>query len=221
MLHKNTFDFIKELAKNNNREWFAANKQRYEELREQDLFPFIAQLIKELAAIDPEFSADTEPKKALLRIYRDIRFSPNKDPYKKHYGIAFDIKGYSETTQSYYLHIEQGNSFFGAGFWQPEAHILKMVREEIDYNGSEFLEVVNNKEFKSVFKLSEEGKLKKAPKGYESDHPQIEWLKLKSFAAMYPIADSEFLKPGIVNKLKTAFAAVQPFILFLRKATAA
>lgn len=219
MLNKKTFDFIKDLAQNNNREWFAAHKQRYEEAKAV-LFPFIAVLIKELAAIDPEFSDATEPKKALLRIYRDIRFSPNKDPYKRHYGIAFDIKGYNETTQSYYLHIEPGNCFFGAGFWQPEAHILKMVREEIDYNGAEFLEIINHPEFKAMFRLSEEGKLKKAPKGYEPSHPQIEWLKLKSFAAMCPIADSEFLKPTIVDKLITAFATIQPFMLFLRKATA-
>lgn len=218
MLNKKTFDFLDLIARNNNREWFATNKNLYEEAK-ADLFPFIAKLIKELAKIDPEFSADIEPKKALLRIYRDIRFSPNKEPYKKHYGIAFDIKGYSETTQSYYLHIEPGKCFLGAGFWQPEPHILKMVREEIDYNGSEFLAIVNHPDFKKNFSLYEEGKLKKAPKGYEPDHPQIEWLKLKSFAAMHPIADSEFLKPTIVDKLITALVAIQPFILFLRKAT--
>ncbi|RZJ70967.1 MAG: TIGR02453 family protein, partial [Flavobacterium sp.] len=93
MLKKETFDFLNLIAANNNREWFASNKHLYEEAKE-DLFPFIAKLIKEFSAIDPHYAADTEPKKALMRIYRDVRFSKNKDPYKLNYGIAFDVKGY-------------------------------------------------------------------------------------------------------------------------------
>lgn len=218
MLNKKTLDFLKILSENNNREWFAENKYLYEEAK-ADLFPFIAKLIKELAAIDPQFSADTEPKKALMRIYRDVRFSKNKDPYKKNYGIAFDVKGYGPNTAAYYLHLQPGNSFFGVGFWQPESSVLKMIREEIDYNTSEFLDVINAKEFKNTYRLSQEDKLKKAPKGYEVTHPEIELLKLKSFIAIYSIADEEFFKPTIVDKLITAFKTIQPFVLFLRKAT--
>ncbi|RZL32922.1 MAG: DUF2461 domain-containing protein, partial [Pedobacter sp.] len=175
--------------------------------------------IKEFAAIDPQYAADTEPKKALMRIYRDVRFSKNKDPYKLNYGIAFDVKGYGPKTPSYYLHLQPGACFFGVGFWQPEAAVLKKIREEIDYSTEEFLEIVNDTKFKQTYKLSEEDKLKKAPKGYEIDHPQIEFLKLKSFIATFSIADSEFLKPTIVDKLITAFVTIQPFVLFLRKAT--
>lgn len=218
MLNKKTFDFLKNIAENNNREWFAENKHLYEEAK-ADLFPFIAALIKELAAIDPQYPADTEPKKALMRIYRDVRFSKNKDPYKTNYGIAFDVKGYGPNTPSYYLHLQPGNCFFGVGFWQPEATVLKMIREEIDYNTAEFVEIINAKTFKDNYKLSKEDTLKKAPKGYEVDHPQIELLKLKSFISIYKIADSEFLKPSIVDKLITAFTTIQPFVLFLRKAT--
>lgn len=218
MIQKKTLNFLEQIAENNTREWFAENKHLYEEAK-ADLFPFIATLIKELSAIDPEFSADTEPKKALMRIYRDVRFSKNKDPYKKNYGIAFDVKGYGPHTPSYYLHLQPGNCFFGAGFWQPEPQVLKMIREEIDYSTSEFLATINNKAFTDIYKLSQEDKLKKAPKGYEVDHPQIDLLKLKSFIAIYPIADSEFFKPSIVDKLINAFVSIQPFILFLRKAT--
>ncbi|MFA6275208.1 MAG: DUF2461 domain-containing protein [Pedobacter sp.] len=220
MIKPKTLSFLTELAENNNREWFAENKYLYEEAK-ADLFPFIAKLIKELAAIDPQFSADTEPKKALMRIYRDVRFSKNKDPYKKNYGIAFDVKGYGPNTAAYYLHLQPGNCFFGVGFWQPESSVLKMIREEIDYNTSEFLDVINAKEFKSIYKLSQEDKLKKAPKGYEITHPEIELLKLKSFIAIYSIPDAEFFKPTIVDKLITAFKTIQPFVLFLRKATTA
>jgi len=218
MLNKETFDFLDLVVANNNREWFAENKHLYEQAKE-DLFPFIAKLIKELAAIDTQYSADTAPKKALMRIYRDVRFSKNKAPYKNNYGIAFDVKGYGPNTPSYYLHIQPNNCFFGVGFWQPEVSVLKMIREEIDYSSSELLEIIEDKDFSKIYKLSEEDKLKKAPKGYEITHPQIELLKLKSFIAIYPIADSEFLKPTIVNKLITAFKIIQPFVLFLRKAT--
>jgi uncharacterized protein (TIGR02453 family) len=94
----------------------------------------------------------------------------------------------------------------------------KMIREEIDYNTSEFLEVINDKKFTSTYRLSQEDKLKNAPKGYEIDHPAIDLLRLKSFIAIYDLPDEEFFKETIVDKLITAFATIQPFILFLRKA---
>jgi uncharacterized protein (TIGR02453 family) len=218
MLQKKTFDFLELLRKNNNREWFAEHKHLYEEAK-TDLFVMIAELIKEFSAIDPQYPADVEPKKALMRIYRDVRFSKNKDPYKLNYGIAFDVKGYGPHTPSYYLHIQPGSCFFGVGFWQPESQILKLIREEIDYNAAECLEIITSKDFNRIYKLSEEDKLKKAPKGYDVDHPQIELLKLKSIIAIYKIEDKEFFEPTIVNKLKTAFEIIQPFVVFLRKAT--
>lgn len=217
MLNKTTFDFLRELSENNNREWFAKNKHRYEEAK-VDLFALITPLIKGFSAIDPQFSADTEPKKCLLRIYRDIRFSPNKAPYKKNYGIAFDVKGYGPTTPSYYIHLEPGSCFFGAGFWMPESHVVKKIREEIDYSSDEFLDIVNDKAYKNIYTLSTEDTLKKAPKGYEVDHPMIAYLKLKSFISIYPLKEEDFFKKDIVDKLINAFKTIQPFILFLRKA---
>ncbi|MNL29360.1 hypothetical protein D3C87_1510410 [compost metagenome] len=154
----------------------------------------------------------------MLRIYRDVRFSKNKDPYKNNYGIFFAVKGKGVNEPGYYLHIQPGACFFAAGFWMPEAADLKKIREEIDYNTSEFLDIIAAKDFKNTFQLSQEDKLKKAPKGYETDHPQIEILKLKSFIATFPIKDEEFFKPEIVNKLKNAFKSVYPFIVFLRNA---
>ena len=219
MIKPETLGFITDVAENNNREWFAENKERYETARE-DVLSFIALLIPELAAVDKEFPADMPAKKCLMRIYRDVRFSKNKDPYKNNYGTSFRVKGKGVPEPEYYLHIQPGNSFLAAGFWMPEAAVLKKIREEIDYNTSEFLDIINAGDFKKIYKLSEEDKLKKAPKGYENDHPQIELLKLKSYIAIYPLKDEEFLKPGIVDKLKNAFKSVYPFILFLRNAMA-
>lgn len=216
MIKPDTLAFLKDLNRNNNREWFAEHKQRYEAAKE-DVLRFIEELIPLLASADPQFPADTQAKRCLLRIYRDVRFSKNKDPYKNNYGITFS-KGKGPSEPGYYLHIQPGECFFAAGTWMPEPAELKMIREEIDYNASEFVEILNNKDFNTLFQLSDENKLKKAPKGYEADHPQIELLKLKSFTAIYPFDEKELFKPSIIDKLETAFKAVRPFVVFLRNA---
>jgi len=218
MIKPETLDFIKDVAENNNRDWFAANKSRYEASK-ADVLTFVDLLIPELSAVDPSFPADLPAKKCLMRIYRDVRFSKNKDPYKNNFGISFRVKtGVPEP--EYYLHIQPGNSFLAAGFWMPEADILKKIREEIDYNASDFLNIIESDAFRNTFKLSEEDKLKKAPKGYESDHAQIELLKLKSYIAIHPLKDAAFQKSTIVSQLKTAFQTVYPFVVFLRNAVA-
>ncbi|WP_285010465.1 DUF2461 domain-containing protein [Pedobacter faecalis] len=217
MIRPESLQFIADVAENNDREWFAENKHRYEDAK-ANVLAFVEQLIPELAAVDPEFPLDTPAKKCLLRIYRDVRFSKNKDPYKTNYGISFTAKGKGTPQPGYYLHIQPGECFFAAGFWMPESHVLKKIREEIDYNTTEFLEIIDAPEFRKRFSLSDEDKLKTAPKGYEASHPQIELLKLKSFIAIYPLKEKDFLQPAIVDKLKTAFEAVYPFMLFLRNA---
>jgi uncharacterized protein (TIGR02453 family) len=219
MIKAETLNFIRDVAENNDRDWFAENKDRYETAR-VDLFAFIDKLIPLLAATDPAFSIETPAKKCLMRIYRDVRFSKNKDPYKNNFGISFNVKSGGVPNPEYYLHLQPGKSFFGVGFWMPEAAVLKKIREEIDYNTDEFLEIVNAGSFSKTFSLSKEDTLKNAPKGYEINHPQIEFLKLKSFIAIYPFTDKEILDNGIVDKLKSAFENIQPFVLFLRNAVA-
>lgn len=218
MLKLSTLEFLKLIAQNNNREWFNANKKLYEDAK-QDIYAFIEKLIPIFSAIDPHYPAEATAKKVLMRIYRDVRFSKNKNPYKLNYGLAFDVKNYGPRTPSYYVHIQPGSCFFGVGFWQPEAEVLKQIREEIDYSAEKFLAIVENPNFKKYFHISQEDKLKTTPKGYEKDHPQIEFLRLKSFIAVMPIEEKEFLRDEIVEKLKTAFQNIQPFVLFLRDAT--
>ncbi|SDC52089.1 DUF2461 domain-containing protein [Pedobacter soli] len=216
MLKKETLNFIKDVAENNNREWFAANKDVYEAAKE-DALALAAAIIPELAKIDPILSAEADPKKTLLRIYRDVRFSKNKDPYKNNYGMWFSTKkGGNEP--GYYLHIQPGKSFVAGGYWMPDVPHLKLIRQEIDYNAEDFKAIINEKEFKKNFKLGVDNALKNAPKGYDPADPNIELLKLKSFEATMQIDDEEFFKPNFVNKLISSFKTVQPLVAFLRNA---
>jgi len=217
MLKKETLKFIKDVASHNNREWFAENKSKYEDAR-QDVLNMVAALIPELAKVDPLISADTDAKKSLMRIYRDVRFSKNKDPYKNNFGIWFSAKGKGGNGPGYYLHIQPGNSFIAGGYWMPDAPDLKLIRQEIDYNINDFEEIINDKNFKSNFKLGTSNALKNAPKGYDPSDPNIEYLKLKSFEATMKLDDEEFFKSELVNKLISSFATVQPLVAFLRNA---
>jgi len=217
MLKKETLNFIKDVAENNNREWFAANKGVYETAK-ADVLELVAKLIPELAKVDPLLSAEADPKKSLLRIYRDVRFSKNKDPYKNNFGIWFSAKSKGGNEPGYYLHIQPGKSFIAGGYWMPEASHLKLIRQEIDYNIGDFKEIINEKDFKKNFKLGVDNALKNAPKGYDPADPNIEFLKLKSFEATTKIDDEEFLKPNLVNKLISSFKTVQPLVAFLRNA---
>ncbi|WP_443936704.1 DUF2461 domain-containing protein [Pedobacter sp. MW01-1-1] len=216
MLQKQTLQFIQSVADHNNREWFSEHKSDYEEAK-SDVLTLVAAIIPELAKIDPMIPADADPKKSLLRIYRDVRFSKNKDPYKTNYGIWFSPKkGGNEP--GYYLHIQPGKSFVAGGYWMPDAPHVKLIRQEIDYNIDEFKAIINDKNFKDNFALGTSNSLKNAPKGYDPNDPNIEFLKLKSFEATMNIADEEFFKPSLVNKLISSYTAVQPLVAFLRKA---
>lgn len=217
MLKKDTLVFIQKVAENNNREWFAENKHRYEEAK-SDALKLVSQIIPELSKVDPLISSETDPKKSLMRIYRDVRFSKNKDPYKNNFGIWFSAKSKGGNEPGYYLHIQPGKSFLAGGYWMPEPEHLKLIRQEIDYNFSDFEKVINDKDFKATFKLGFGNALKNAPKGYDPSDPNIEFLKLKSFEATTQIADEEFLKPTIVNKLISSFKTVNPLVAFLRNA---
>ncbi len=127
-----------------------------------------------------------------MRIYRDVRFSKNKDPYKTNFGIWFSAYSKGGDEPGYYLHLQPGNCFIAGGYWMPDATHLKLIRQEIDYNSSDFLNMLQEKKFAANFQLSTENTLKKAPKGYDPDDPNIAYLKLKSFEVVKKIADEEF-----------------------------
>ncbi|PST84693.1 TIGR02453 family protein [Pedobacter yulinensis] len=219
MIKPTTLDFLSQVTRNNNREWFLANKDAYETAK-QDIHELTGKIIPVLARIDPRFQADADPKKCLLRIYRDIRFSKDKTPYKTNFGISFSVGGKGVNEPGYFLQLEPGKSFLAGGSWMPEAAHLKLIRQEIDYNGSEFRGLVESPGFRKYFELSREDTLKTTPKGYDADHPEIEYLKLKSFVGIHDIADKSLFDPKFVDKLGKAFENLYPLVVFLRNALA-
>jgi len=218
MISSSTFRFLKDVKENNNREWFQANKQEYENAR-TDVLNFTAGIIKELAKADITIPADLDPKSCVMRIYRDIRFSKNKTPFKTNFGIAISSNGKNFKGPGYYIHLEPGKSFIAGGTWFPESDELKSIRQEIDYNSSDWHEIVDEKAFRDEFgELDTEGKLKTVPKGYSSDHPDIEYLKLKSFTAGRQLSDKELLKADSEVFVSEKLKKLNPLMVFLRNA---
>lgn len=217
MLQKETLHFIKSVRENNNREWFAENKQQYETAK-LDVLQLAAELVPRLAKVDALISADTEPKKCMMRIYRDVRFSKNKDPYKTNFGLWFSANGKGGNEPGYYLNIAPGKSFLAGGYWMPEAAHLKLIRQEIDYNASKLKEILDDVDFKKSFDLSGNNALKKAPKGYDPEDSNIALLKLKSYEVAENLSDQDFFKANLVDKLISSYRKIQPLVAFLREA---
>ncbi len=214
------FKFLKDLAKNNDRTWFEKNKPKYLEAKD-NFDQFVARLLHELTDFDQSLSG-LEPKKITFRIYRDVRFSKNKLPYKSNMSAGISPRGKMVDEPGVYLHIQPGNkSFVAAGLWMPQPEPLSKIRQEIDYNGAVLTKIMTDKKFKKMYGAFEtEYALKNAPKGYEKDHPMLEWLKLKSFVVSHYFTDEEvkdkkFLKT-VINTYKTA----KPLNDFLKEAIA-
>ena len=218
MIEPGTFDFLRDLARNNNREWFQDNKARHDDAR-NNVIEFVGQLIKGLSEIDKTISPDLDPKTCVMRIYRDIRFSLNKTPYKNNFGAGISQQGKSFNGPGYYLHIHPEESFIAGGCWMPEAEMLKSIRQEIDYNGSDFRNIVSQAAFKKYFgEPDQEYKLKTVPKGYSIDHPDIEYLKLKSFTFTHVLTQKELTRPDAAKTVISGFEKLYPFMVFLRNA---
>jgi uncharacterized protein (TIGR02453 family) len=211
-------DFLVQLEQNNNKDWFDSHREEYESGRQQ-FKNFVAALLKEMAAFEP-FADMLAPKDCIFRINRDIRFSKDKTPYKNNMGAYFAEGGKKSPAAGYYLHIQPGNkSMLAGGMWMPEAEVLKNIRQEIDYNGAELQQVLNDTAFKKYYgKLDEEEKLKTAPKGYPSDHPDIALLRLKSFVGVHMLKDEQVASPDFINYVLNTWKALKPLNDFLNVA---
>lgn len=213
-----TFDFLKKIAENNNREWFQANKHLHDKARE-NVIAFAGELIKQMHLVDPQVNADLDPKKCVLRIYRDIRFSPNKTPYKNNFGVSLPTTGSKPGGAEYYFQIQPGKSFIGGGYWMPENEPLKKIRQEIDYNANDLRKIIDDAEFKKLFgEFRNQEQLKTVPREYAADNENIDLLKLKSFIGWHQIKDSILTKPGAVEYLVRVCSKLYPLNVFLRNA---
>lgn len=217
MIQQPTLQFLKDLQKNNNKEWFDKHRERYEEAK-INFREFIAELIQGVSKFDPAVK-HLEPKNCVFRINRDIRFSKDKTPYKNNLAGSITPGGKKSFTAGYYIHIQPGASFVAGGMWQPEPTYLNAIRQEIDYNANEFKKIILAKSFKTNFgTLSDEDKLKTVPKGYDKAHPEIELLKHKSYIVVHDLSDKVVLSKDFLKQCTTVFHAMHPLNLFLRRA---
>ncbi len=212
------FQFLKKLAKNNNREWFEKNKPHYLGIK-TSFEEFVAELLEEMIKFD-ESLAGQDPKKLVFRIYRDVRFSKDKRPYKHNISAAFSSDGKGMAKPGYYFHIEPGDkSFVGIGLYAPPADNLAKVRQEIDYNGEHLEKLFKTKSFKKYFDdFWTEDTLKTMPKGYPKDHPHIKWLKLKSFIVTHSFTDKQVMDKKFLKTVSSVLREAKPLNDFLTDA---
>ncbi|HVS97977.1 MAG TPA: DUF2461 domain-containing protein [Puia sp.] len=217
MPQASTLKFLRDLKKNNNKPWFEKNRSAYQDAKE-DVERFAEKVIEGLARIDPAIAA-LQPKDCTFRIYRDVRFSRDKSPYKTNMGAYLNKGGKRSPTAGYYVHFEPGRCFAAGGLWMPMPADLARVRQEIDYNFSEWQDILRSRAFKKYFPegMSQEDILSRPPKGYSDENPAIQYLKLKSFIVTRKFADAEVLSPSFLKQLLRTYEPVKELVYFLNR----
>lgn len=206
-LDPSVFKFLKKLDKNNNRDWFTENKAIYQDAHEH-FKAFMAELKKEMDGYD------NIEKMKLFRIYRDVRFSKDKTPYKVSFSAGFQ-RATKQLRGGYYLHLEPGQSMVGGGFWKPEPADLKRIREEIAADDAPLRKIIKSSSFKKHWGSMDGDKVKSAPKGYPKDHPSIDLLRHKSFIVSHSFADKEVTSPGFLKEVMKYMKATGPFFNYM------
>lgn len=208
-------EFLGELEKNNHRDWFHDHKAHYNRARDRFLAE-LQKIIDQLQLHDPRL-AELEPKNALFRIFRDIRFSKDKTPYKTHFGAYMARGGRKSSQAGYYLHIGTGEKFLAAGVHSPAKEHLQTIRQEIIYRPDTYNEILENLQAKG-FAMYEKDKLKKGPKGFPADSPVIEHLKNKHFLLSCDLPESEVRSGNLARHVTNRFIQLTPYTTFLNEA---
>jgi uncharacterized protein (TIGR02453 family) len=216
------FRFFRELSRNNSRDWFAKNKERYEAVVREPLLSLVSDFGPHLHRVHPRLVADPRPVGgSMFRIHRDVRFSKDKSPYKTHAGLRFPHEERKNVhAPGYYLHLEPGSVFMASGIWHPDPPTLQMVRDAIVAEPSAWKRAVGGKTFRERCTLGGES-LKKPPKGYDPDHPLIDDLKRKDFIAYVPLTEREACSPDLIRRLTRASLVMKPMMGFLTRAVGA
>ncbi|HOV11523.1 MAG TPA: DUF2461 domain-containing protein [Bacteroidales bacterium] len=208
--------FLEDLSANNNREWFENHKSAYEKAL-ADFFNIIANLHKEISVFD-EGVRMLNPKDCIFRIYRDMRFSKDKSPYKTNFGAYMNLYGKKVNNAGYYFHLEPGNCFLCGGVYMPPAPMLKLLRNEVYYNFDEFRKIIDEKNFRKLFGEVSGDTLQKVPAGFPRDFEGAGYLRLKDFLALHRydplLLDEKELVPYVVK----VFKAMKPLNDFLNRA---
>ncbi len=217
MVTKETLDFLKKLDKNNNRDWFQANKKAFDAAQD-NLTAFTDYLIGEVGKFD-DAVATLDPKSCVFRIYRDVRFSKDKSPYKTNLGAYISPGGRKSMQPGYYFHVQPGQSFVAGGKHVPDGPETLKIRNAIANNTDEFLKIVEKKSFRDAFGEMRGDRLKSAPKGFDPEHKVVEYLKLKEFMGFKELNDDKILTSAEFPKmLAKIMKEMFPLVAFLRKA---
>tara|TARA_B100000809_G_scaffold266834_1_gene332027 strand:- start:392 stop:1075 length:684 start_codon:yes stop_codon:yes gene_type:complete len=210
-ISKDNFDFLTQLKKNNNRDWFNDNKDIYIE-QHQNTIEFADQVLIELIKHD---TIETPTgKKSLYRIYRDVRFGKDKSPYKSHWAGGFK-RASKQLRGGYYFHIEKGNSMVGGGFWSPDKDDLLRIREDIAFDAEPLRKIINSKSFRDTFATLDGEQLKTCPKGFDKEHPALDLLRYKQFIISKKFTDKEVLSSDFANKVSETFKEMRPFFDYM------
>ncbi len=216
MLQPATLKFLKGLAKNNSREWFDVHRDDYATAK-ADFEDFAGKIMKAMIPLEPRLE-EQQAKDTMFRIFRDVRFSKDKTPYKVHFSSYFSKMGRKWDGAGYYVHVASDNVFVAAGMWMPQGALLKALRQEIDYSFEELNGILKNKVFKKYFPELSGEKLQKVPAGYDSENPAAELLKMKSLIAIHKLQETDLTEKDAVKKIVTPFTAARPLVDFCNRA---
>jgi len=216
-LPKELFVFLSELSKNNNREWFNANKDRYRAEVVEPVCDFISAIGPRLEKISDCFVADSRAHGgSMFRIYRDTRFGKDKRPYKEHVGAQFrHVAGKDAHAPGFYVHLAPHEIFFGGGVWRPPNPVLDNIRRAIVDKPDRWEKILKNKTFNKRFGAIRGDSLKRPPRGYDANHPHIEYLKRKSFFVMQEADQALAQTPQFITEVTRAFSAASPMMEFM------
>ncbi len=210
-LQKSTFDFLTNLKSNNNREWFEANKTDYR-LAHENVIGFMDSLIAEMNKVD---NIENESgKKSLFRIYRDVRFSKDKSPYKTHFG-GYMRRATQWLRGGYYIHIEPKNCFIAGGFFNPNSADLKLIREDIAHDAKPLRAILADADFKKVWGEFEGEAVKTTPRGFDKEHPDLDLIRFKQFHVSHKFSDKEVLADGFVFEVVQSFLVIRPYFDYM------
>ncbi|SNR58342.1 TIGR02453 family protein [Lutibacter agarilyticus] len=207
MISISTLDFLKQLKRNNNREWFAEHKAEFqiEQQKVKDFYNAIEEQLKAHDDID---------KFKLFRIYRDVRFSKDKTPYKPHFAGSFS-RATNRLRGGYYLRIRPGESFLAGGFWEPNKEDLLRIRKEFEMDTSEIRSIIANENFVECFGELQGNALKTAPRGFDKEHPDMDLIKMKQFIVVQNFTDQEVTAPNFIDEVGKSYQTMRPYFDYM------